>query len=296
LLGRLLASLAEADAPDETWEVLVVDNGSSDLTREVAGSFAARLPLRTVVEPDPGLANARNAAIAAATGQYLVWTDDDCVSGPGWARAYAEAARRWPDAAFFGGPIRPVFDPPPPRWLQRALPHVETAYAARDAADGAAMTSTHDDLPFGANMAIRAAEQRVHLFDPALGRRPGPFLLGEDTRVLRSILRAGGHGVWVGEAAVGHVVGPDRQTVDYLWSYFVSAGRTLGTLRARGLDLDRHRLEVAARRSRRRFAALYRVAPPSVWGPALRKAAVAAGRLEAVSAGVVSAGVVSAGS
>jgi glycosyltransferase involved in cell wall biosynthesis len=102
------------------WEVVVVDNGSTDDTPGVLKSFAGRLPLRNVVETRRGHSPARNRAVDTANGDYLLWTDDDVIVEPGWLAAYADAFARWPQAAVFGGPIRARFDPPPPKWLLRA--------------------------------------------------------------------------------------------------------------------------------------------------------------------------------
>ena len=77
-LEKTLDSLAAMTVPvDTSWDLLVVDNGSVDRTSEVIDSFSESLPARTVVEPVTGLSRARNAAVAAATGEYIVWTDDD---------------------------------------------------------------------------------------------------------------------------------------------------------------------------------------------------------------------------
>jgi glycosyltransferase involved in cell wall biosynthesis len=65
---------------ERPWELVIVDNGSTDATATVIREFmeAASLPVRCVSEPKPGLGNARNAGVAAASGQILAFTDDDC--------------------------------------------------------------------------------------------------------------------------------------------------------------------------------------------------------------------------
>ena len=88
-----------------TWELLVVNNNSTDDTESVITSYENRLPLRRLFEPSPGLSNARNHAIREAKGGLIIWTDDDVLVDSDWLAAYAAAADRWPDAAFFGGPI-----------------------------------------------------------------------------------------------------------------------------------------------------------------------------------------------
>jgi glucosyl-dolichyl phosphate glucuronosyltransferase len=208
------------------WEVLVVDNGSADDTAAVLVAQAPHLPLRTVLEPVPGLSPARNRAVAEARGDYILWTDDDVLVDAGWLEAYAAAFARHPEAAVFGGPIEPSFPTPPPAWLERIWPHVASAYAVRDLGP-AEVPLTPGTLPYGANYAVRAAEQRRHLYSPRLGNRPEVRTGGEETIVLRSLLASGSSGRWVPEARVAHQLPVERQTLEYLRGYYYGRGRRL---------------------------------------------------------------------
>lgn len=88
LLRRTLDLLAAMRLPDHLdWEVLVVDNGCADHTDAVIEAFAGRLPIRREFEPRRGHTPARNHAVDAAKGEYIVWTDDDVVVDPGWLAA-----------------------------------------------------------------------------------------------------------------------------------------------------------------------------------------------------------------
>ena len=102
---------------DFTWELVIVNNNSTDRTDEVLGQYRNRLPIRREFQPVPGHCNARNRAIDVAEGEYIVWTDDDVVVDPGWLTAYAEAFRRWPEGAVFGGRIIPTFESPAVKWV-----------------------------------------------------------------------------------------------------------------------------------------------------------------------------------
>lgn len=225
-LARALESLCAVMVPDDvSWEVLVVDNGSSDDTPSVADRYAGRLPLRYVREPEPGIAMARNRAVDGFDGEYLVWIDDDVTIAPGWLAAYLDGFRRWPDAAVFGGPIVPVLEGDPPLWLRENLDVVSGAYAARTEVDEAPI-DPDAKLPLGANFAIRGREQRRHRFDAKLGRTPDrPHRIGEETGVLLDVFEAGAKGRWLPRASVDHHVPPARQTRRYLWHYFFGAGQ-----------------------------------------------------------------------
>src|SRR4051794_31877580 len=97
LLRQTLQRLTEIDAPaDASWEVLVVDNNSSDATQAVARAFHGRLPLRVSFEAQPGTSNARNRALAEAHGEYIAWIDDDVLVSFGWLTGVVDATRRHP--------------------------------------------------------------------------------------------------------------------------------------------------------------------------------------------------------
>ena len=207
------------------WEVIVVDNGSTDQTPDVIKSYANRLPIRQVVQPEPGLSNSRNLGIAAAVGEYIVWTDDDVLVGEGWLRGYLKAFNRWPDAAVFGGKVTPLLREPTPGWFESAKADLHFLLAARDFGDLPVPLSLSDDrLPFGANFAVRAAEQNMYLYNPALGVAPGRRRGGEETAVLHALLTDGKTGWWVPEAEVAHVIPVSRQTPEYLKHFYGGMG------------------------------------------------------------------------
>ena len=216
-----------------TWELLVVDNASTDRTPEVLRRWGAGpLPLRYITEPRQGLSHARNAAVMAARGRYIVWTDDDVCVSPGWLGAYQAAFRAHPGAVLFGGPIRPRFLGRPPGWLLRGIESVSTAYALRDFG-AAAIPLDADHLPFGANMAFRADALSSCAFDPALGRVGSALLSGEEIALMAGLLEDGGTGWWVPDAAVEHLIPQERQTLRYLGGYYAAWGRSSHRMRGR---------------------------------------------------------------
>src|SRR6476620_3461967 len=114
-VGRTLDAFATLQTPPGlTWELLVVDNGSTDATPRVLRSYVSRLPLRPIEEPQPGKSRALNRALSLARGAILVFTDDDVVPVPTWLSAMAAGVARWPEAHIFPARIVPLFPPGPP--------------------------------------------------------------------------------------------------------------------------------------------------------------------------------------
>ena len=147
------------------WEVVVVNNNCTDHTDAVIASFADRAPIRREFEPRQGLSNARNRAVDAAHSDYIVWTDDDVIADPGWLAAYAEAFRRWPEAAVFGGPVIPQYEEPAAKWVIEGEALLAIVYALRDFGEEPLPLSVPDlRTPVGANFAVRDLGSASSLF------------------------------------------------------------------------------------------------------------------------------------
>lgn len=102
-LRDTLESVAkQSRAPDE---VVVVDNASTDHTKDVVLSFADRLNVRYVHEPRRGIPYARNAAVRSATGDIVAFIDDDCVANEDWLRYIEMPFLRDPNVGAVGGEI-----------------------------------------------------------------------------------------------------------------------------------------------------------------------------------------------
>ena len=116
LLDQALTSMHKLRIPNGVeWELLIVNNNCTDDTDNVIAKHKAYLPVRRLFERQPAKSFALNHAIREARGEYILWTDDDALVDPGWVVAYSEAFNRWPNAAIFGGPVRPWFPCPPPK-------------------------------------------------------------------------------------------------------------------------------------------------------------------------------------
>jgi glycosyltransferase involved in cell wall biosynthesis len=234
-LNRVLESACDLRVPDNLkWEFIIVDNGSIDNTQEVVQRFADRLPIRCVREENPGLSNARNKGAIEAQGEYICWTDDDVVIDPEWLAAYLNAFKTYPDSAIFGGRVIPFLEKPTPKWFEEAQHHgpLTNLLAYRDFGDNP-MPLTFEGwlVPWGANFAIRAREQKNHLYNTKLGVSPKHKRIGEETDVIYRIFKDGGAGWWVPDSKVTHIVPTKRQSFKYLYEYSFLRGETFAYMR-----------------------------------------------------------------
>jgi glucosyl-dolichyl phosphate glucuronosyltransferase len=100
------------------------------------------------------------------------------------------------------------------------------AGATRLGAEPCPLDFLKDIIPFGANFAIRTAEQRRIPHEPGLGTSPNHRRIGEDAEVIFRLLASGATGWWTPEAKVSHMISRQRQTWDYIYGYFTAYGET----------------------------------------------------------------------
>jgi glycosyltransferase involved in cell wall biosynthesis len=117
LLAPCLASLCH-QSPQVDFELLIIDNGSSDTTQNVIKGYQSKIPnLTGIFAPEPGLHTGRHAGMNAAKGELLVFADDDIEALSTWLSSIDEAFKN-PAVAMVGGNNYPMFLESPPKWLE----------------------------------------------------------------------------------------------------------------------------------------------------------------------------------
>ena len=101
-LRSCLAAMSHLDYPAERFEVIVVDDGSRTPPADTVAEFREVMEVRLLVQENAGPAAARNHGAAAARGDFLTFTDDDCSVDPNWLRAFAEQFQQTPDSLLGG--------------------------------------------------------------------------------------------------------------------------------------------------------------------------------------------------
>jgi glycosyltransferase involved in cell wall biosynthesis len=222
LLAQTLTHLARQTVGDLHWELIVVDNGSSDDTPIVLADADKRLPLLSLKEPSPGKNRALNRALAVAQGKLLIFTDDDVIADPAWVANLVAAASRWPDATIFGGRILLAFPPGTPGWLQQPL-HGAMNFARYAPAEPEGPT-TH--LPNGPNFAVRASALKGLRYREDIGPEAGKiYAMGSETDLIVRLRSSGAVMVYVPSATVHHMVQPRQLTDRYLFGRSYRLGR-----------------------------------------------------------------------
>src|SRR5262245_57170988 len=252
LLAEMLDSLARNTTTGLTWNVIVVDNNSTDRTFEVGSSRIAGYPVQLlyIFEPRQGKSHALNTGLAATGASIVIFTDDDVRVSEGWVEASCRPILEDARIDYTGGPVLPIWEKPCPSWLDRSRSDLWGTLAILDYGAEPFIFEERRRVPLGANMAVRRSLiERIGGFDPRLGRR-GNSLLGQEQAEFFCRSRAiGARGLYVPEMWLHHHVPAWRLTRQYFYRWWYWKGVSRARVDQRhvvtelGIDLTRvHRI------------------------------------------------------
>lgn len=209
MLATALEPLLSQNAGGARYEVIVVDNNSTDNTRATVEAFIAKghPNLRYVFEPKQGITHGRNAGVAAARGDIIAFTDDDVVVTDNWIAVIKRAFAENPEVEFIGGKILPDWTEPPPQWL--TVDHW-WPLALLDRGDNRFYVNASNPLclPTANASFRREVFSRIGLFSPEFSGR-------EDHEFFIRLWQAGGQGLYEPNLVVKAKVQPERLLKSY---------------------------------------------------------------------------------
>jgi glycosyltransferase involved in cell wall biosynthesis len=225
-LSSALESVASSAFSEAVaWEVLVVDNNSTDHTRYVIEDYCRRYPgrFRYLFEARQGKSYALNAGICASQGDVLAFMDDDVTVDPSWLQNLTAALGdgKW---AGVGGRILPQHKFCPPSWLA-----MEGRYSLAGMLalfDLGEKEGELDRPPFGTNTAFpKRMFEQYGGFRTDMGPCPGSQMRNEDTEFARRLMAHGHRLRYEPSAVVHHMVSSERLTKEYFLAFWFDHGR-----------------------------------------------------------------------
>lgn len=222
---------SQTDTESIEWEILVVDNNSTDNTAQVVRDYQAKwiknVPLKYCFESEQGAAFARQRAILESKGEFIGFLDDDNLPAPNWVNAAYTFGKEHQNAGAYGSKIRGLFEVEPPENIKPVLFYLALV-------DRGSQPMKHqprkNGFPPSAGLVVRktAWEKNVPSRLVLVGRVGKSMLSGEDFEVL-SYIHRGGWEVWYNPAMeIEHVISSNRLEKSYLTSLI------------RGVGLSRH--------------------------------------------------------
>ena len=220
ILQRCLECICELENPDEKWEILAINNNSTDSTEEIINFYRNRLPnLRYFQATDPGLHVGRNLGCDKAKGKVLCYIDDDSFVSEGWLKGIEKAFRE-PEVVLVGGPCLPQYEIEPPAWLNNMWSITEEgrtlgSLSLIDVGDEQRWISPY--YVYGCNFSIRKdILVEIGGFHPdGMPKELLRYRGDGETFVSRKIIELGCKAVYSPGAKIHHLVPASRMTTDY---------------------------------------------------------------------------------
>lgn len=214
-LGTAIDSLLAQDFPD--FEVVVVDNASSDRTPEIVALRDSNPRLRYIYEANLGLSIARNTGARESRGEILAYLDDDAVASSSWLSILYDAYQQNHRLAVAGGKVTLIWPEgiEAPEWLSPGLAGNLGAY---NLGDKIIYIDVPGLTPRGLNYSIRRSFlEQIGGFNPNLGRVGKKLLSNEELYVTELALQGGWQVAYLPNALVAHNVAPERLERSWFW-------------------------------------------------------------------------------
>ena len=204
ILRDTLEAFTHLIPPTGGWELIVIDNNSTDYTRQVCEEFAKILPIQYVFEHQQGKNYALNTGLEKANGELLVFTDDDVSPDAHWLLALERGAKRNPDAFIFGGGYREKVIGNVPTYVLKAIKGTVYFGGTRHREDMGPYV--RGELPDGINLTIRREIffKYGYRYNVTFGPRGKGRVSGGETELLLRLREDGFKMIYLPDALVFH--------------------------------------------------------------------------------------------
>jgi glucosyl-dolichyl phosphate glucuronosyltransferase len=232
-LARSVHSALDQTASPDCYEIIVVDNNSTDGTAQAIEGLIAQHPgrIRRLHETRQGVAYARQAGIDSARANILAFFDDDVTVARDWIETILRTFDAHPEVECLGGKVLPLWSTTPPSWLTRAH---WSPLALQDFGERSEFMSIENPRALiSANLACRKQVfSRLGGFSPHLQRVKDGIGSLEDDEWIRRLWKSGGRGLYVPELIAITEVPPLRLTHAYHRRWHHGHGRFYALMRA----------------------------------------------------------------
>lgn len=233
-IPNALQSLAEQTISKDLFEIIVVDNNSTDNTEAVVKEFINNHPelnIKYFKEINQGVSYARNRCYKEASGNYIVYFDDDEIAFKDWLQNFYDSIKKHPEAVILAGKVIVKYEDP--EFAKIADSYIDNWFANYEYGNEEIILSKKlidekkIDYPIAGNMAIKMTYiKEVNGFDTDLGRSENLMLGGEETKFTKDALENGKIAIYTPQSAVHHMVIKKRCSMDFLKMKHFQQGMT----------------------------------------------------------------------
>ncbi|MDO9047799.1 MAG: glycosyltransferase [Methylobacter sp.] len=224
-LPIMLDAFCRLEIPEDGWEIIVVDNASSDQSANIIKSYSDKLPINYLYEQKPGKNNALNLGLSYAKGDLIVFTDDDIIPQQDWLVQLVKCAHNHLDYSVFGGVIKPYWPREPEDWILNHVP-LGVTYALTE--DGRVEGEIFPGLVWGANMSIRRTVfDSGYYFDDTVGPNGKNYVMGSETEFTIRLGKAGYKSWFCKSAVVQHIIRDNQLEPEWIVNRAYRFGRNM---------------------------------------------------------------------
>ena len=218
--------MAENDFPANLYEIVLINNNSTDNTEVECNRFKIDYPqvtFRYLIEPEQGLSYARNRGIKEANGNILIYVDDDAVVNKGYLSAYYELFANDQQLYAAGGPIIPIYEAPLPKWFSYYTRILITGYLYQ----GNKARKFKKGYPGGGNAAYRKEVfKTVGYFNVDLGRKGDNLMGAEEKDIFDKMNTQEMKILYTPDAILYHIIPDKKLTKEYFNRLTLSIGQS----------------------------------------------------------------------
>ena len=224
---NVLKSIAENDFPAEKFEILLINNNSTDDTERECNRFRTDFPLpdyRYFIEKEQGLSYARNRGIKESTGDILIYVDDDATVNKEYLQTYYSFFDQHPAAMAAGGPIIPKYETQEPKWMS----HFTRPLITGSLYKGNCISEFKGErYPGGGNAAYRKSVfEKTGLFNVDLGRKGNNLMGAEEKDIFDKMRSLGMKYYYLPDAILYHIIPGTKLTKEYFDFLTYSIGKS----------------------------------------------------------------------
>ena len=231
-LRRVLADFPrQQNVSNVSFEVVIVDNNSTDNTKQICETYIASHPeiFRYLFEERQGKTFALNTGIRESQGKIVAFTDDDVLIDNNWLSSIKKATEIFPDCKAFGGRVIPVWPDIIPRWIVREGDFKNIGGVIVEHDYGDIYKDYPQDImwpPIGANMFfMREIIEKYGGFNENLNKGVKKIPMLEDTELCNRLLKNNEKMIYIPDSVVIHPVYQERLTKNYFRKHAFKTGR-----------------------------------------------------------------------
>lgn len=222
-----LKSIAEQDFPVSEYEIVLVNNNSTDSTENICNQFKTDYPqvdFRYYIETNQGLSYARNRGVEESRGDILVFVDDDATVFEYYLSSIDDFFTNHPAVSACGGPIVPVYEVDKPKWLSL---YTEQLLGGALYEGDKVKPFRNGKYPGGGNSAFRKEVfQKYGLFNVELGRKGTGLIGAEEKDLYDRLVRGREEFYYLPQMGIHHYIPAKKLSIPHFKELTYSIGKS----------------------------------------------------------------------